>query len=367
MPLTNNLKIKLKTLLALVIGWQLIALIISAYNHMFFVSAQEYDFMYSLIASVLAVLIAGITAGPLLVFVLKDRFKRHPLGLTLIIYTVTIVVLITLVSVVASFFYNSINMDLPFYHADVVRDVEIFLIKDYGLWLNLMTWMIIAVLTVLAMQVNEKYGQGVFKNMLLGKYHQPRIFMFLDLKGSTTIAEKIGNISYFKLLSKFFEDISSPIIESYGEIYQYVGDEVVVSWSLKKGIEDAHCLRVFFEIINTIDQKSHEYQARFGLVPAFKAGIHVGEITVGEVGTIKKDIIFSGDVLNTTARIQEQCNILKQPLLVSKQLLSLLPIKDYFSIEPLGQIELRGKMQPVTLCAVSQVPVKPKPMLVTSE
>ena len=319
----------------------------------------------------MAVLIAGITAGPLLVFVLKDRFKRHPLGLALIIYAVTIVVLIALVSVVASFFYNSINMDLPFYHADVVRDVEISLFEDYGLLLNLMTWMIIAVLTVLAMQVKEKYGQGVFKNMLLGKYHQPqqeqRVFMFLDLKGSTTIAEKIGNISYFKLLSKFFEDISSPIIESYGEIYQYVGDEVVVSWSLKKGIKDAHCLRVFFEIINTIDQKSHEYQARFGLVPAFKAGIHVGEITVGEVGTIKKDIIFSGDVLNTTARIQEQCNILKQPLLVSKQLLSLLPIKDHFTIEPLGQIELRGKMQPVTLCTVTQVPVKPKPMLVTSE
>jgi len=319
----------------------------------------------------LAVLVAGLTAGPIMIFVLRDRFKRHPLGLALIIYTATIVILIVVVTIVASFFYNSITIGLPFYHTDVVKDVGRFLFEGYGLWMNVMTWLIIATLTILAMQVNDKYGQGVFKNMLLGKYHQPqqeeRIFMFLDLKGSTTIAEKIGNITYFKLLSRFFEDISAPIIESLGEIYQYVGDEIVVSWPLKKGVEKANCLLAFFEIAKAIDQKSDDYKARFGLVPEFKAGMHVGEVTVGEVGTIKKDIIFSGDVLNTTARIQEQCNQFKVKLLVSKKLLELLPIKDTYTIQPLGQIELRGKMQPVTLCAVTQVPAKPKPILAVAE
>ena len=368
MPLSTSLKIKLKTLLVLIIGWQFIALVIIAYNHMFIMSVEGYDLISNLIATVVAVLIAGVTAGPILVFVLKDRFKRYPLGLALIVYAVTIVILIAFVTVIATFFYNTINMELPFYHPEVVKDVGRFLLEDYGLWLNVMTWLIIATLTILVMQVNDKYGQKVFMNMLLGKYHQPkqeeRIFMFLDIKGSTTIAEKIGSINYFKLLSKFFEDISSPIIESLGEIYQYVGDEIVVSWPVTRGIANANCLHAFFDIVKTLETKSGEYVSRFGLAPSFKAGMHVGEVTVGEVGTIKKEIIFSGDVLNTTSRIQEQCNKLKVTLLVSSELLELLPIQDQYTIQPLGQIELRGKMKPVTLCAVREVPVKEKPELV---
>ena len=47
---------------------------------------------------------------------------------------------------------------------------------------------------------------------------------------------------------------------------------------------------------------------QYGVVPEFKAGFHVGFATVGEIGVLKKIIAFSGDVLNTTSRIQSNCN-----------------------------------------------------------
>jgi adenylate cyclase len=54
--------------------------------------------------------------------------------------------------------------------------------------------------------------------------------MFVDLLSSTTIAEALGNEKYHNLLHDFYADITNPIIYNKGEIYQYVGDEVIVSW-----------------------------------------------------------------------------------------------------------------------------------------
>ena len=359
MPLSTTLKRKLQTVGYIVIGWLILGFYIVAYNHMLIVSTADYNFWNSLITNQVAVLVAGVIAGSLIVFVLRKRFRQKPLGQGLILYAITFISLIAVITIIASFLYNMLNMNLPFYHELVIRDVERFLLEDYGFFLLLMTWSTIVFLTVLSLQVIDNYGQGVFKNMLLGRYHEPkqedRIFMFLDIKSSTTIAEKIGNIQYFKLLSQFFQDISKSILEYGGEVYQYVGDEVVVSWPLKRGLTDSQALLCFFDITDVIHSKRDSYQKQFGLVPAFKAGLHFGEVTIGEVGSLKKEIVFSGDVLNTTSRIQDLCNKFGVNLLVSKQLLDLMPAASQFKIEKLEQIFLRGREKPVTLCSVQRI------------
>jgi adenylate cyclase len=82
---------------------------------------------------------------------------------------------------------------------------------------------------------------------------------------------------------------------------------------------------------------------KFGIVPEFKTGFHCGEVTIGEVGVIKREIVFTGDVLNTAARIQELCNTYNVKLLVSKKLLDLLPIENRYLPKAIGEITLRGK------------------------
>ncbi len=179
-----------------------------------------------------------------------------------------------------------------------------------------------------------------------------KIFMFLDLKGSTTMAENLGHVKYFSLLSDFFSDISDPIEKRGGEIYQYVGDEVVITWPIKAGLQQANCLHTFFDIQSTIQQKSSEYMRKFGLVPVFKAGIHSGMVSTGWVGKMKKEIVYSGDVLNTTARIEGLCNKLQEPVLISETLL--LHLSDQLAentTKEVGMISLRGRNQPVKLFA----------------
>ncbi|RZK01060.1 MAG: adenylate/guanylate cyclase domain-containing protein, partial [Flavobacterium sp.] len=170
-------------------------------------------------------------------------------------------------------------------------------------------------------EVSDNIGQEVLTNLLKGKYHSPkveeRIYMFLDMKSSTTIAERLGHTRYFEMLKQYFSDLSDPVITYNGEIYQYVGDEMVVSWKLSNGLLNNNCIKCFFAMKAAIAKRSEAYIKTFGLVPDFKAGFHSGKVTTGEIGVIKKEIIFTGDVLNTTARIQELCNHLEVPIIIS--------------------------------------------------
>ena len=181
-----------------------------------------------------------------------------------------------------------------------------------------------------------------------------RIFMFLDIKSSTTIAETLGHLKYFELLNDFFNDIADPIEKNKGEIYQYVGDEVVVSWPFNEGVESANCLNCFYDIVDTIKNLNSRYMERYNLVPDFKAGLHYGKVSTGVIGTLKKEIIYTGDVLNTASRIEGQCNSYKVNILLSKDLIDKLPVVDIFTSRKLGEINLRGKLSTMTLYTVDR-------------
>jgi adenylate cyclase len=96
---------------------------------------------------------------------------------------------------------------------------------------------------------------------------------------------------------------------------------------------------------------------KFDLIPGFKAGIHCGTVTVGEVGVIKKEIVFTGDVLNTTARIEELCNTYTVKLLVSKNLLDMIKIDDHYVKKPIAETTLRGKKTKSILYNLEQTQV----------
>lgn len=181
-----------------------------------------------------------------------------------------------------------------------------------------------------------------------------RIFMFLDIRSSTTIAEELGHLQYFELLNDFFRDIGEPISKNKGHIYQYVGDEVVVSWSLEEGLTNANCLQCFFDIEETINRRAQKYIDRYGIRPLFKAGMHFGKVSTGTVGTLKKEIIYTGDVLNTASRIEGLCNKHDVNLLLSKSLVDRLPINHDYIPRRIGEINLRGKSTEIMLYTVER-------------
>jgi adenylate cyclase len=211
------------------------------------------------------------------------------------------------------------------------------------------------VVIVFFRQLDRLLGPGVLLRYLLGRYHRPRrearVFMFLDLKSSTTLAERLGPEAYLSFVNEFFRDLATPVLDSSGEIYEYVGDEVVLTWTEDRGIQDANCIRVFFDLAALIDDKRQAYLERFGVVPEFKAGVHLGDVMSAEIGDLKKGLVFNGDVLNTGARIEGQCNPLGRRLLASSQLVERLTLPPEWRVEDMGEVRLKGKTDPLRLMA----------------
>ena len=176
--------------------------------------------------------------------------------------------------------------------------------------------------------------------------------MFLDMKSSTTIAENLGHVRYFEMLRDYYADLSKSIIQYYGEIYQYVGDEIVISWKLENGLHNNNCIQCFYAMKKNLKNQAEKYIRKFDVVPTFKAGFHLGKVTTGEIGVIKKDIIFTGDVLNTTARIQNLCKDYKVDLIVSGDLVNKLHLDPEIQFKSLGENELRGRKENVMLYTV---------------
>ena len=214
----------------------------------------------------------------------------------------------------------------------------------------------IVAMSLLYAEFSHHIGHGVRRNVFTGGYHTPqeeeRIFMFLDMKSSTTIAEQMGHVKYFGLLNRYYADMTEAITASSGEICQYVGDEVVITWTLSDGLRENDCLECFFRIKQRLESQAPQYQKSFGRVPGFKAGLHFGHVTTGEIGTVRKDIVFSGDVMNTTARIQSLCNENGVDLLVSDAMMTRMRVSGDYQVRELGARELKGKDERVKLFTV---------------
>jgi adenylate cyclase len=205
-------------------------------------------------------------------------------------------------------------------------------------------------------EISENIGHGVLMNFFTGKYHKPieekRIFLFSDMKSSTTIAEQLGHIKYFELLREYYSDFSDAIVRHSGEVYQYIGDEIVISWKHEDGIKNNNCINCFFAMKEVLKKRTDWYNKTFGVAPTFKAGLHLGTVTTGEIGALKKEIIFTGDVLNTTARVQGLCNQYEVDILVSEDLINELQLGKEFQITSLGKNELKGKEENLELFTV---------------
>lgn len=209
-------------------------------------------------------------------------------------------------------------------------------------------------------QLDRSLGQGALSSLVTGRYHQPRIeervFLFLDLQGSTAAAERLGPERFLMLLDRIAFDVADAVLEAGGEIHAYVGDEVIVTWSAKDGLRDARCVRGCFQMLDSVNGQADRYDHEFGFVPRFHAALHVGAVVVGEMGDLHREIVFLGDTVNTTARIEAASGELHRDVLASRDLVDRLRgLPAGVTSVALGPIALRGKGEPLELCAIERV------------
>ena len=214
--------------------------------------------------------------------------------------------------------------------------------------------------------VNSLLGPRVLPRFILGRYHHPiqeqRVFMFVDIVGSTGIAEKVGDVMFHEFVNQVFADITDAIAESRGEIYKYLGDGMIVTWPLNLGVREAACISCYFEIIDALAGRADSYRRDYGVVPQVRAGLHSGQVVTGEMGRTKKEIVFLGDTLNTTARLEQACSERNEPVLASGDLIDSLVLPDGIEAVSLGTDKLRGKQRGIELYTLAREPRVPGPI-----
>lgn len=297
-------------------------------------------------------LLGGLCWGSFIVFYQREKLRGKTYARKLLVHSVLYLVFLSSCILFVGLIGALFTMGGSTYWNNFYNDI--FSLRVLRLFIS---WYVVVIVTVFSLDVIEKYGPGTLWRVLQGKYHSPgreeRIFMFLDLRSSTSIAEQIGDEKYFRMLHFFFKVANEAILNCCGEIYQYVGDEIVISWKKETGIRDANCLRCFSAVEKAVQGHAAYFNRAFGVVPSFKAGVHAGWVVTGEIGQVKKDIVYSGDVLNTTARIVALCNSFGEDLLISDTIHAQLSEHPGFLFTDRGQPELKGKKAPIGLYGVS--------------
>jgi adenylate cyclase len=253
-------------------------------------------------------------------------------------------------------FTRSIEANMGYF--DYLGDEDMCDILKDQYYLIVIYTLVFSSVIIFVLQLSRKLGQHVLWNFITGKYWVPkeeeRIFMFLDLNNSTTIAEKLGDIEFNIFINEVFFDLTNPILATYGEIYRYVGDEVVVTWKMKNGLKHANCLRTFFQARYTMRILREKYLTKYGFVPTFTAAYHYGKVIVGEIGDVKSQITFLGDVLYTTANIEKECRNIGMENLVSETLMKRISLPDIYEMKLAGSLESTNKRS-MDLYTISEI------------
>ncbi len=197
-----------------------------------------YLFYYRGIESILAGLCIGFSVYAAIVayraYIEVLYIRKVNLLILLVLSTLVQILIIMLVATLfVGIFYMKGHFEIYLENQRLLLSKQFVLGLLFGLFLSMLFSFITIVSTLI--------GKSILWNLFIGKYHKPkeedRIFMFLDLTASTSIAEQIGHLSYLSLLNDFFQDIVEPVEKTRGEIYKYVGDEAIMRWSKKTGQE----------------------------------------------------------------------------------------------------------------------------------
>jgi adenylate cyclase len=297
-----------------------------------------------ILVRLLLIFLICLVMAYVLTYQLKHLVRNLPMWLGLIIKSIILVASAFLLNNVLHFTYIGLIEKEPLTTELGHNYYKIF---QTSLFLSQMIrWLIIFLITILFIEVNEKYSPGVFFDILLGRYLTPknekRTVMFIDLVDSTAIAEQLGHKKYFRFIRDFIYFVSVALLENDGQIYQYVGDEVVVSWHVKKRNANRKCLQALLDCKRILQRNKNYFKRQYGVIPQFRAGIHTGEVTIGEIGVIKKDLAMSGDTMNTAARLRSATSELNQQVIISNDFACQTNLKNWEVIN-LGMVDLKGK------------------------
>jgi adenylate cyclase len=162
---------------------------------------------------------------------------------------------------------------------------------------------------VVVIRVAHFIGLETLFHLTVGTYHRPvvekKVLMFLDINDSTALSTQLGAVETKSFVGKFLFDISAPITDNGGEIYLYKGDGLIALWGWDDAVSGDKILHAIDAVFAAVEHEHTTYLSQFGSVPAFRIGVHGGEVVVSEQGDTKRAIGIYGTPINIAERMEE--------------------------------------------------------------
>jgi adenylate cyclase len=215
---------------------------------------------------------------------------------------------------------------------------------------------IISVLFNLVYSITNLIGTRALLNFITGRYHTPvaenRFVLFVDIAGSTGLAERLGGVGIHRFLDRTFRLLTIPVVDHRGEVLNYVGDEVIVTWPESVGAVDCRPLQCFLAMREELSRAADQFDREFGAVPKIRGSLHFGPVIVGEIGDVKRAIVFNGDVMNTAARLEELSRNVDGGFLASRAAIEQFSTTPPFGVRDLGQLPIRGRADGIEVVGI---------------
>jgi adenylate cyclase len=215
---------------------------------------------------------------------------------------------------------------------------------------------IASVLVNLGFSIANLIGPRAFLNFITGRYHTPveenRFVLFVDIAGSTGLAERLGGIGIHRFLDRTFRLLTQSVVDYRGEVLNYVGDEIIVTWPEADGGIDCRPLRCFVGMRSALQKAAAQFEREFGAVPQIRGSLHFGPVIVGEIGDVKRAIVFNGDVMNTAARLEELSRKVDGGFLASRAATARFASAPPFPLQDLGTLSIRGRVDGIEVVGI---------------
>lgn len=212
-------------------------------------------------------------------------------------------------------------------------------------------------------QIANLLGPRTLINFLTGRYRYPRqenrFVLFVDIAGSTGLAERLGGVGIHRFLDRTFRLLTGTVIEYRSEILGYVGDELIVTWPEKSGAVDARPLRCFLAMRETLEHAAHRLSREFGVAPKIRGSLNFGPVIVGEIGDFKRAIVFNGDTMNAAARLEELSRTVDGGFLAARAAIERFDMTAPVRLHDHGAMPIRGRVDAIAVMGLEEPEASP--------
>lgn len=214
----------------------------------------------------------------------------------------------------------------------------------------------VLIATVFVLEMRALLGGRVLATAMLGGYAAPaeeqRLFMIVDMVGSSAAAEELGGPRYHGFLFEAFRLVEREIADAGGEIYTYVGDALFATWPLDGPQRNARALDAAVRMFAALERASASFQKIYGRQPRMRAVLHGGAVTIGQYGDLRRQVTYLGEVLNIASRMERFAKNCCVEIMISAPLLAQTALPATLLATPLAEAELAGWKGSVELLAL---------------